>query len=77
MTKRALIWAAVSTKAQADEDDKFSLPIQEDDARTLAERSGWRVVDVLRVPGIVVRRSISTNAPPTCSATGSMPSTNC
>lgn len=51
MTKRALIWAAVSTKAQAVEDEKLSLPIQEADARTLAERQGWQVVDVLRVPG--------------------------
>lgn len=51
MVKRALIWSAVSTKVQADEDDAYSLPIQEADARSLAEQQGWRVVDVLRVPG--------------------------
>lgn len=50
MTKRAIIWCAVSTKAQTDE-DKYSLPDQERIARAFAERSGWRVVDVLRVPG--------------------------
>lgn len=50
MTQRALIWTAVSTVAQTD-DDQYSLPIQEADARALAERNGWRVVDTLRVPG--------------------------
>lgn len=51
MTLRAVIWAAVSTKSQADEDERISLPKQESDARALAEREGWQVVDVLRVPG--------------------------
>jgi len=51
MTKRALIWSAVSTKVQADEEDAYSLPIQESDAKMLADQQGWRVVDVLRVPG--------------------------
>lgn len=51
MTKRVLIWSAVSTKVQADEDDAYSLPMQEADARLLADQQGWRVVDVLRVPG--------------------------
>ncbi len=47
---RALIWCAVSTKVQA-EDDKASLPAQESEARQLAERERWRVVGVLKVPG--------------------------
>lgn len=49
MTK-ALIWAAVSTRRQTDE-DKFSLPKQEQDGRDLAEREGWDIADVLLVPG--------------------------
>lgn len=48
--KRALIWVAVSTKAQVN-DDKVSLKIQEEEARAVCERNGWRVVDTLRVPG--------------------------
>ena len=47
---RAILWTAVSTKAQAD-DDKASLPAQEEELRALAEKHGWEVVDVLRVPG--------------------------
>lgn len=47
---RALLWVAVSTTAQAS-DDKASLPIQESDQRTICEREGWRIVDVLKVPG--------------------------
>ena len=47
---RAVIWCAVSTKAQTEE-DKDSLPSQERDARNLCERNGWTIVDVLRVPG--------------------------
>lgn len=50
MTTRCLIWAAVSTRRQTDE-DKFSLPKQEQDARDFAAREGWDVVDVLRLPG--------------------------
>lgn len=47
---RAIIWCAVSTGAQAD-DDKFSLPKQEADARALSAQHGWEIIDVLRVPG--------------------------
>lgn len=47
---RAILWTAVSTKAQA-EDDKASLPAQEADLRALADREGWDVIDVLKVPG--------------------------
>ncbi|HML22573.1 MAG TPA: recombinase family protein [Aggregatilinea sp.] len=47
---RCLIWAAVSSRAQT-EPDKFSLPQQESDARKLAQENGWRIVDVMRVPG--------------------------
>ncbi|MBX3065854.1 MAG: recombinase family protein [Anaerolineae bacterium] len=47
---RAVIWAAVSSKAQADE-DKDSLPTQEADARAVCERNGWQIVAVLKVPG--------------------------
>lgn len=48
---RALIWAAVSTRAQADEDKHYSLQAQEADARALCQKEGWQIVDVLRVPG--------------------------
>jgi DNA invertase Pin-like site-specific DNA recombinase len=51
MTLRAIIWAAVSTTAQADEDEHYSLAAQEADGRALCEREGWQIVDVLRVPG--------------------------
>lgn len=47
---RAIIWLAVSTQAQAD-DDKASLPQQEKDTRILCENNGWEVADVLEVPG--------------------------
>lgn len=47
---RAILWTAVSTQAQAD-DEKASLPAQEADLRALAEKHGWEVIDVLRVPG--------------------------
>jgi DNA invertase Pin-like site-specific DNA recombinase len=50
MSLRAVIWCAVSTKAQTD-DEKDSLPSQETKARELAEHNGWIVVAVLRVPG--------------------------
>lgn len=50
MTLRAVIWVAVSSQAQAD-DEKTSLPEQERQARALAEQHGWRVVDLLSVPG--------------------------
>lgn len=47
---RALIWAAVSTRRQTDE-DKFSLPKQESDALELIAKEGWTLTDTLRVPG--------------------------
>ncbi|HEX2909064.1 MAG TPA: recombinase family protein [Phototrophicaceae bacterium] len=51
MGLRALIWAAVSTTQQANEDEKYSLPAQVDDALALCRREGWTVVEVLKVPG--------------------------
>lgn len=51
VTKRALIWAAVSTRPQADEDEKFSIPKQIEDGEALCRENGWQVVDVLKVPG--------------------------
>lgn len=50
MTLRAVIWCAVSTKEQAT-DDKNSLQSQEHDALAVCEREGWRVVEVLCIPG--------------------------
>lgn len=50
MSLRCLIWCAVSTPRQAD-DTHFSLPKQEEDARAVCEKEGWRVVDVIRIPG--------------------------
>jgi DNA invertase Pin-like site-specific DNA recombinase len=47
---RALIWCAVSSRAQ-NEPDKISLPQQESDARALCVRNEWQIVDILRVPG--------------------------
>lgn len=47
---RAILWCAVSTKAQA-ADEKASLPAQEADLRAVCQREGWDVVAVLRVPG--------------------------
>ncbi len=51
MTLRGVIWCAVSTKPQADEDEKDSLPQQEREGRTFCERENLEVVDVLVVPG--------------------------
>lgn len=48
--KRAVIWSAVSTKAQA-EDERESLPTQEAEARAICDKNGWQVVDILIVPG--------------------------
>lgn len=48
---KALVWSAVSTRPQADEDEKFSIPQQIADAEALARRNGWQVTDVLKVPG--------------------------
>ncbi len=47
---RCLIWCAVSSRAQ-NKPDKISLPQQEADSRELAQKEGWRVVDVMSVPG--------------------------
>lgn len=49
--KRALIWAAVSTRPQANEEEKFSIPKQIEDATAMCSREGWQIVDVLKVPG--------------------------
>jgi DNA invertase Pin-like site-specific DNA recombinase len=49
-SQRAIIWCAVSTKAQA-ADEKASLPAQEEAARALCADHGWDVIDVLKVPG--------------------------
>ncbi len=51
MTLRAIVWAAVSTVRQANEDEKYSLPAQVDDALNLCRHEGWTVVEVLKVPG--------------------------
>jgi hypothetical protein len=48
---RAVIWCAVSTKAQAVEEEKDSLEAQERDARALCQRENMLIVDVLRVDG--------------------------
>lgn len=47
---KALIWAAVSTIEQAD-DDKFSLDVQIADAQAIADKNGWKIVDVIRIEG--------------------------
>jgi len=49
-TLRAILWAGVSSKPQADADKK-SLPEQLADARAYAERMGWQIVGELSVPG--------------------------
>lgn len=48
--KRGLVWAAVSTRPQAD-DDKFSIPKQIEDGTKFCEDNGIEVIDVLVVPG--------------------------
>lgn len=48
--KRALIWAAVSTREQ-DKEGKYSLEAQQKDGAIVCERMGWQVVDTLVVPG--------------------------
>ncbi|MEQ8673163.1 MAG: recombinase family protein [Aggregatilineales bacterium] len=50
MAKRAIIWLAVSTEAQAN-DEKNSLPTQEKEAKEIVNREGWEITDILRVPG--------------------------
>lgn len=48
--KRAVIWTAVSSQAQA-QDDKISLQLQERNARAWAEANGYIVIANLTVPG--------------------------
>lgn len=50
LPKLAIILTAVSTPEQA-ADKKQSLDTQERDLRAIAEQRGWRVLDVLRIPG--------------------------
>src|SRR5689334_17253022 len=47
---RAVLWCAVSTKEQAD-DEKFSLSDQEKAQRDLCTAQDWTVTAVLIVPG--------------------------
>ncbi len=47
---RAIIWCAVSTHAQH-EPEKVSLPEQEAQSRLHAQKNGWQVVDLMKVPG--------------------------
>lgn len=48
---RGIIWSAVSTTSQADEEEKASMLNQEADLRAFFEKEGIEIVDVLRVPG--------------------------
>lgn len=48
--KRALVWAAVSTKQQA-EDTKASLPAQVQECRAWCEANGYEVLDTLIIDG--------------------------
>lgn len=47
---RALVWSAVSTLEQAD-DDKFSLDAQITDAQSIAATNGWAIIDTIRIDG--------------------------
>ena len=47
---RVILWLAVSTVAQAD-DEKNSIPSQERQAREYITRENWTIVVVLKVPG--------------------------
>lgn len=47
---RAVIWCAVSSPDQAEE-DKDSMEDQERNAVAFCEREGWQVIDILRTPG--------------------------
>jgi DNA invertase Pin-like site-specific DNA recombinase len=47
---RAVVWAAVSTRAQTD-DDRDSLPLQLEHGREMAHKLGLEVIDALEVPG--------------------------
>jgi hypothetical protein len=48
--QRGIIWAAVSTKAQTD-DDRLSLPTQIDSGKSFFERENIDLIDTLIVPG--------------------------
>lgn len=48
--KRAIIWCAVSSEAQAS-DDKVSLDDQKQEARAACERNDWQIIDTLILPG--------------------------
>jgi DNA invertase Pin-like site-specific DNA recombinase len=50
MNKRAVVWVAVSSQRQAD-DDKISLAYQEEKARAWCAANGCEVVEVLKVEG--------------------------
>jgi len=51
MTHRCIIWAAVSTEAQA-EDKKESIPAQVEEARKTIQERGWQeIAEPLIVPG--------------------------
>ena len=47
---RAIIWSAVSTKAQT-EDGKDSLESQIEQATDICNKNEWQIIDVLQVPG--------------------------
>jgi len=47
---KAILWVAVSSGAQADE-EKESLPEQERRLRQIAADRGWQIVDLITVPG--------------------------
>lgn len=48
---RGIIWVAVSTTTQANEDEKQSMVTQEADLRAFFEKENIEIIDVLRVPG--------------------------
>ena len=50
MNKRAVIWVAVSSQRQA-EDERISLPFQESEARAWCAKNGYDVTEVLKVEG--------------------------
>jgi len=50
MTQRVIVWAAVSTLEQA-ENDKMSLDAQITDAMTIVHQNDWQVIDTIRIEG--------------------------
>lgn len=46
-----IVWAAVSTRPQANEDEHFSIPKQIEDGKRFFESQGIPILDVLVVPG--------------------------